>query len=155
MNLKVFRMREAAKLPERAHSTDAGMDLFYCPNNDKKLYDGTKSYFLPPASSRIIPTGLKVEVPPGHMLEIKNKSGVAYKRQLIVGACVVDCGYDGEVFVNLHNVGSVTQVIEPGDKIAQAVLIPISHCAIEEVSQDTLNRSSARGVGGFGSTGVR
>jgi dUTP pyrophosphatase len=155
MNLKVFRIRKDAKLPERAHSTDAGMDLFYCPNSDKKLYDGTKSYYLPPASSRIIPTGLKVEVPFGYMLEIKNKSGIASKKQLLVGACVVDCGYDGEVFVNLHNTGHITQVIEPGDKIAQAVLIPVSYCMIEEVDEDTLNKSSLRGVGSFGSTGIR
>ena len=131
------------------------MDLFYCPNEEKKLYDCTNSYHIPPRASRIVPTGLKVEVPYGHMLEIKNKSGIASKRQLLVGACVVDCGYNGEVFVNLHNIGHVTQVIKPGDKIAQAVLIPISHCKIEEVSQDILNYSSTRGGDGFGSTGVR
>ena len=89
------------------------------------------------------------------MLEIKNKSGIASKRQLLVGACVVDCGYDGEVFVNLHNIGHETQVIRPGDKIAQAVLMPISYCEVEEVLQDSLNYSSTRGDGGFGSTGVQ
>lgn len=156
MNLKVYRLREDAKLPLRAHASDAGMDLFYCPNGDKKLYDCSKNYFIPPKESRLIPTGIKVEVPYGYMLEIKNKSGIASKRQLITGACVVDPGYDGEVYVNLHNIGTATQCIAPGDKIAQAVLIPIVHCGIEEVlDTEILNINSARGEGGFGSTGER
>lgn len=156
MNLKVYRLREDAKLPLRAHATDAGMDLFYCPNGDKKLYDCSKNYFIPPKESRVLPTGIKVEVPYGYMLEIKNKSGIASKRQLITGACVVDPGYDGELYVNLHNIGIATQSIAPGDKIAQAVLIPIVHCGVEEVfDAEVLNINSARGEGAFGSTGER
>lgn len=121
----------------------------------KKLYDCTKTYHIPPRESRLLPTGIKVEVPYEYMLEIKNKSGIASKKQLFVGACVVDCGYNGEVFVNLHNAGYETQIIKPGDKIAQAVLIPISYCEIEEVFEDSLNQNASRGEGGFGSTGVR
>ena len=48
MNLKVYRLREDAKLPLRAHETDAGMDLFYCPNGEKKLYDCSNNYFINP-----------------------------------------------------------------------------------------------------------
>jgi dUTP pyrophosphatase len=155
MNIKVHRMRPKARLPARAHQMDAGMDLFYCPNGEKKLYDST-DFFIPPKESRLIPTGIKVEIPYGFMLEIKNKSGVAYKRQLIVGACVVDPGYSGEVYVNLHNIGAETQMIKSGDKIAQAVLIPIVHCRVEEVESDEfLNLQSERAEGGFGSTGER
>ena len=95
-----------------------------------------------------------MEVPYEYMLEIKNKSGIAFKRQLLVGACVVDPGYNGEIYVNLHNVGQKTQVIEPGTKVAQAVLTPIVHCGVEEVQTDAfLNLNSKRGTGGFGSTG--
>jgi dUTP pyrophosphatase len=129
------------------------MDLFYCPNGEKKLYDCTKDFFIPPKESRLLPTGIKVEVPYGYMLEIKNKSGVASKKQLVVGACVVDCGYDGEVYVNLHNIGLETQSFKSGDKIAQAVLVSISHCGVEEVLEDNLNQRTERGSGGFGSTG--
>ena len=82
MNLKVYRMRPDAKLPVRAYQTDAGMDLFYCPNGEKKLYDCTKDFFVPPHESRLLPTGIKVEVPYGYMMEIKNKSGIASKRRL-------------------------------------------------------------------------
>jgi len=152
MNLKVFKIRPDAKLPVRAHKTDAGIDLFYCPNEERKLYD-TKSFFIPPRESRILPTGIKIEVPHGHMLEIKNKSGIALKKQLLVGACVVDSGYNGEIYINLHNVGSETQVFIPGDKIAQAVLIPVVSCGIEETYEDNLNKGTIRGDGGFGSTG--
>ena len=153
MKLKVYRIRPEATLPTRAHQTDAGLDLYYCPNGDKKLYN-TQDFYIPPKASRLLATGIKVEIPYGYMLEIKNKSGIAYKRQLLVGACVVDFGYNGEVYVNLHNIGAETQVISTGDKIAQAVLIPIIYCGIEEVETDQfLNFHTKRGEGGFGSTG--
>tara|TARA_R110002110_G_scaffold395848_1_gene610530 strand:- start:220 stop:669 length:450 start_codon:yes stop_codon:yes gene_type:complete len=147
MNLKFHRIRKWAKVPVRAHETDAGMDIFYCPKHHESAFS------IPEGSSRVIPTGLKVEVPKGYMLEIKNKSGIASKRQLLVGACVIDPGYDGEIFINLHNTGFKVQLIEPGEKIAQAVLIPVVHCGIEEVKEDTLNKDTDRGDGGFGSTG--
>ena len=155
MKLKVYRIREDAKLPLRAHKTDAGMDLFYCPNGEKETLVREEGYGIPPRESKLIPTGIKVEVPYGYMLEVKNKSGIAFKRQLLVGACVVDPGYDGEVYVNLHNIGHSTQYLQPGDKVAQAVLVSISHCGVQEVSTDTLNQDTTRGEGGFGSTGDR
>lgn len=155
MNLKVFRIREDAKLPLRAHATDAGMDLFYCPNGEKSKIIDIEVLPICPGESKLIGTGIKVEVPYGYMLEIKNKSGIAYKRQLITGACVVDPGYDGEIYVNLHNIGRRTQYFQPGDKIAQAILIPIVHCGIEEIMEDVLNIDTIRGEGGFGSTGDR
>jgi len=154
MNLKFYKIREDAKLPVRAHATDAGMDLFYCPSPGKYLLAEDGEFWVPPRGSRVLPIGLKTEVPPGYMLEIKNKSGIASKRQLLVGACVVDPGYDGEIFVNLHNVGNETQIIQPGEKIAQAVLVPVVHCGVEEVfDDDLLNSDTDRGSGGFGSTG--
>jgi len=153
MNIKVYKIRSDAKLPTRAYQSDAGMDIFYCPNGEKKLYDCTRNFFIPPRESRLLPTGIKVEVPYGYMLEIKNKSGIALKRQLLVGACVIDPGYNGEVYINLHNIGTETQAIKPGDKIAQAVLVLIEHCGIEEVPEDNLNQNTLRGSGGFGSTG--
>jgi len=147
-------MREGVKLPFRAYPTDDGMDVFYCPSENERdrLYD-TVDFWIPPHESRVLPTGLRVEVPKGFMLEIKNKSGIASKRQLLVGACVIDPGYDGEVFINLHNLGNESQVIKPGEKIAQAILIPVVHCGVTEMFEDSLNLDSRRGTGGFGSTG--
>ena len=156
MYLKIYRIRPEAKLPVRAHQSDAGMDLFYCPNGEQENQLIKEEGFpISPKESKLVPTGIKAEVPYGHMLEIKNKSGIAYKRQLITGACVVDPGYDGEIYVNLHNIGLCTQYVKSGDKIAQAVLIPIVHCGIEEITEDNLNKSTTRGEGGFGSTGDR
>tara|TARA_R110002110_G_scaffold237312_2_gene453194 strand:+ start:1266 stop:1769 length:504 start_codon:yes stop_codon:yes gene_type:complete len=154
VKLKFYKIRKEAKMPLRAHTLDVGMDMFYCPNGNYmgKLYN-TKDFWIPQGASRLLPTGLKVAVPPGHMLEIKNKSGVASKRQLLVGACVVDPGYDGEIYINLHNLGTTTQIIKPGEKIAQAVLVPVACCDIEESEEDDLNQDAERGDGGFGSTG--
>ena len=71
-----------------------------------------------------------------------------------MGACVVDPGYRGELYVNLYNFGLKTQYIQSGNKIAQAVLISISHCGVEEISEETYNLTKTeRGTGGFGSTG--
>jgi dUTP pyrophosphatase len=88
--------------------------------------------------SKIIPTGLKFGIPHGYMLQIMNRSGNAAKKKWLVGACVVDSGYDGEVFVNLHNLSDHGWVIEPGDKIAQAVLIPIVPVRFVESPDDNL-----------------
>ncbi len=153
MDLKVARLREDAKLPHRVYPTDAGMDLFYCPNGDRIHIIRDEGRAIEPRESVLLPTGIRVEVPYGYMLEVKNKSGVATKRQLVVGACVVDPGYEGELYVNLHNLGLSTQYIKPGTKIAQAVLVPISHCGVEEVTLEDFDKQSQRGSGGFGSTG--
>ena len=92
------------------------------------------------------------------MIQIMNRSGNAAKKQLMVGACVVDSGYNGEVFVNLHNIGSQSQTINAGDKIAQAVVIPVVPVRFLETQNDNLYdwspiTISDRGAGALGSTG--
>lgn len=159
MFLKVKLLRPGARAPKRAHATDAGADIFYCPDLDNpnpnpcRLAESNEFHVYPGASC-IIPTGIRVEVPADYMLEIKNKSSVAARRQLVVGACVVDSGYDGEIFVNLHNIGACTQILTPGDKLAQIVLIQIEACQYKIV-EDEINENTSRGTGGFGSTGSR
>ena len=154
MNIKVKLLREGAKVPERMYATDAGADVFYCykPSEYNHCVGSENEYRIGPGSSCVIPTGIKVEVPEGYMLEVKNKSGIASKRRLVVGACVIDPGYDGEVFINLHNLGGETQKIYPGEKLAQIVLIPVEGCNFVEVSNE-ININTERGAGGFGSTG--
>ena len=154
MNLKVYKIRPEAKLPTRAHQSDAGMDLYYCPNGERARVIVEEGLAIGTRESVLIPTGIKVEIPYGYMLEVKNKSGIAFKKQLLVGACVVDPGYDGEIYVNLHNIGMKTRYILPGQKIAQAVMVPVVHCGVEEITtSELLNHNSNRGIGGFGSTG--
>jgi dUTP pyrophosphatase len=144
--IKFAKISEDAKMPDRAHSTDAGADLFACLPERLVVAGG---------EGAVIPTGLKAEVPPGYMLEIKNRSSIAAKRQLLVGACVVDSGYAGEIFINLHNVGSKPQIIGKYEKIAQGVLIPVVCFTPFEVTGDELYEShvpSERGEGSLGST---
>ena len=134
--------------PVRANPSDAGLDL---------CYNGAWTS-IQPGESKVLPTGLKFGIPHGYMLQIMNRSGNAAKKQLMVGACVVDSGYDGEVFVNLHNVGSEVQDIHRGMKIAQAVLIPVVHARFVETTEDNLYdwypiTISDRGDGALGSTG--
>ncbi|MAF26070.1 deoxyuridine 5'-triphosphate nucleotidohydrolase [bacterium] len=148
MKLRIYKVRETAKIPIRAHASDAGMDIFYCPEH----HSGWLS--IKPGGSALLETGLKIGVPSGHMLQIMNKSGIASKKQLITGACVVDAGYDGEIFVNLQNIGQRPQVIEPGQKIAQAVLLPIALPDFEVIEEDLVyGAKTSRGDGALGSTG--
>jgi|TARA_R110000744_G_scaffold289108_1_gene400043 dUTP pyrophosphatase len=149
MKIRVQRLHKNAKLPERAHPTDAGMDLFYCVPPDQEQ----SPLFARPHGSALFPTGLKIEVPEGYMLEIKSKSGIAVKRGCVVGACVVDRGYTGEIFVNLWNFSSKGAQFDPGDKIAQAVFVKIN-TDIELVESDHIyDDETSRGDGALGSTG--
>ncbi len=136
--------------PTRGNPSDAGLDVYFSPKTHEPVT-------IEPGQSVILPTGLKFGVPHGYMLEVKNRSSIASKRSLIVGACVVDSGYDGEVFVNLHNIGTEPQVVEPHTKIAQVVMTPVvSFRALETQSSDLYGwypiTISDRGDGALGST---
>lgn len=150
MIIEYTRTRTNANDPVRANPSDAGLDVFYSPEEEKQ------SIAISPGESKVIPTGLRFGVPHGYMLEVKNRSSVAAKRSLIVGACVVDSGYDGEVFVNLHNIGKETQYVRGGDKIAQLVMIPVVNFRATQSTSGDLYRSpitiSDRGDGALGST---
>jgi len=150
--VRVHRLRENAIMPERAHPTDAGADLRFAPEDSSSL----ASLNIAPSERALIPTGLRIEVPTGHMLEIKNKSGLSLKSGLHVGGGVVDQGYTGEVKVILHNVGHNCVRIRPGQKIAQAVFVQITTDLEFEEQEEIYDSesSSARQSGGFGSTGV-
>ena len=145
--VRVFRTRPDAKLPVRAHRTDAGMDFFFSP------VEGASAR-IKPGQSVLLETGIKMEVPSDCMLQIMNKSGIASKRHLITGACVVDEGYTGEIFVNLHNIGTETEYIEAGQKIAQGVFVKIEKPGLWEIEDDNIyGTTTARGDGALGSTG--
>ena len=145
--VRVFRTRPNAKLPNRAHKTDAGMDFFFCPVEGAAVR-------IAPGQSVLLETGVKMEVPPNCMLQIMNKSGVASKKHLITGACVVDEGYTGEIFVNLHNIGTDVEFIEPGQKVAQGVFVKIEKPQLWEIESDNIyGQQTTRGDGALGSTG--
>ena len=135
-------------LPKKAHNEDAGID-FFAPNDMEKVV-------LKPGEDTVIQTGLRVAVPSGYALLGVNKSGVATKKKLVLGAKLIDCGYTGELGIHLINVGTKETEINPGDKIAQFVLIPIGYSNVNIISEDEYMSGygkSERGEGGFGSTG--
>ena len=152
MILEYYSMPHAKHKPVRANPSDAGLDLKYNPDV------GSQPVSIEPGQSMILGTGLKFGVPHGYMIQIMNRSGNAAKKKLMVGACVVDSGYNGEVFVNLHNIGTERRSVVPGDKIAQAVVIPVVPVRFLETKNDNLYdwspiTISARGDGALGSTG--
>ena len=153
MMIEYVRVREDVKPPERANPSDAGLDVFFCP--DDAAVGGIT---IQAGGSAILATGLRFGVPHGYMLQAMNRSGVAAKRSLVVGAHVIDSGYDGEVFINLHNIGTISQLVKAGDKIAQLVMIPVVPFRALETHNDDLYdwypiTISERGDGSLGSTG--
>ena len=147
--VRVYRTRPETKLPVRAHQTDAGMDFFFNPIEGATVR-------IKPGQSVLLETGVKMEVPRDCMLQIMNKSGVASKKHLITGACVVDEGYTGEIFVNLHNIGTETEFIEGGQKIAQGVFVKIEKPRLWEIEVDDIyGGETSRGDGALGSTGEK
>ena len=143
--MKISKVKNV-KTPVRGTPESAGVDFF--------VPEGIFAN-LSPGQACLIPSGIKADVPKGYALVAFNKSGVAAKKQLYVGACVVDEDYQGEIHINLTNVGSEPVEINPGEKIIQFILLPVFYDIIEEVSLENLyEQESIRGAGGFGSTGT-
>jgi dUTP pyrophosphatase len=147
LNMRISKVRNV-KTPNRGTPLSAGID-FYVPEDFEERT-------ISPSESVLIPSGIKAQVPKGYALVAFNKSGVAVKKSLTVGACLVDEDYQGEIHVHLINVGYEQQLVRPGDKVAQFVLLPVNYANVEEVPLGHLyDEVSERGQGGFGSTGLR
>jgi dUTP pyrophosphatase len=143
MKLKVKRLSDLAVIPQYAHPGDAGLDLV-----------SISSETLPPGESRLIPTGIAIELPEGTEAQVRPRSGLALKHQITVlnTPGTIDAGYRGEICVILINHGTQPFQVEPGMRIAQMVITSYIRVTIETVEtlEDTL-----RSTGGFGSTGVQ
>jgi len=149
MEFSFSKVRDV-KSPNRAHNTDAGIDLFI-PNdfNDKKVK------VLKPHENILIPSGIHFNIPEGYALIAFNKSGISSKLGLMIGACVVDQEYQGEVHINLINTSDKNVEIFPGMKIIQFILIEMNYLNPVEVDfKDLYLEKSTRGAGGFGSTSI-
>lgn len=147
MIIEYKKVRDGAQVPVRSNPSDAGLDVFACLD---------EAVSLAPMQSLIIPTGLKFGIPHGYMLQVMNRSSVAAKRGLVVGAHVIDSGYDGEVFINIHNISNQHQVLRDGMKIAQLVMIPVVAFRPYLIQGDLYHEPitiSDRGDGALGSTG--
>jgi len=147
--MKFLKIREV-KTPSRGTSQSAGID-FYIPNDFQE-------YSLEPLKSILIPSGLKANIPENHVFIAYNKSGVATKKNLTVGACVVDEDYQGEIHIHLTNVGTAPVTLSPGDKIIQFLLMPIIYTSVDMVDNEEAlweGQVTERGTGGFGSTDTK
>jgi dUTP pyrophosphatase len=136
-----IKLEENGIKPTRAHDSDAGLD-FYSPGD----------YEIKPNGDILIPLQVRTEFPKGYALIFKEKSGVATKKHLSVGACTVDSSYRGILHLHLFNHSNMYVPIKKGEKIVQAVVVPVWTGNPNFVEELDLNTD--RGEGGFGSTGV-
>ena len=145
MKVNIKKLNENAVIPTYGSEYSAGADIYACIDSEVTIL---------PGETKLIKTGLAIEVPEGYGAFIYARSGLASKRGLApankVG--VVDADYRGEVMVALHNHSSEAQAIAVGERIAQMVIAPFLKAEFNEV--DELS-STERGSGGFGSTGTK
>lgn len=140
-----IQLTRDVKPPSRGTSLSAGLD-FYVPND-------FKSITLQSGQAALIPSGVKAHVPKDRALVAFNKSGVATKLGLVVGACVVDEDYEGEIHLHVINSTNGDVTVNPGMKLVQFILLPVDY-TVPEVVDELLPRNTERGAGGFGSTGT-
>lgn len=144
MLIRLKKINKDAKIPSYGSEFSAGADLYACEENEITII---------PHETRLIHTGIALEIPNGYVGLIYARSGLASKRDLApankVG--VIDSDYRGEILVALHNHGNKDQVIQPFERIAQLVVAPVTQATFEEVEE--LN-TTERNAGGFGSTGT-
>ena len=146
IQLKILdsRLGKEFPLPRYATAGAAGMDMRACV--DAPLV-------IAPGETLLIPTGLAIHIQePGLAAMLLPRSGLGHKHGIVLGNLVglIDSDYQGQVFVSCWNRGSETFTIQPGERIAQMVIVPVVHADFEVVEEFA---ASTRGVGGFGHTG--
>lgn len=145
MKVKFKKLCEGATVPTYGSPYAAGADLYACIDEPAVIKAG---------ETKLIKTGIAMELPVGYAAFIYARSGLASKRGLApankVG--VVDCDYRGEIMVALHNHSGADQAIEPQERIAQLVIAPYITAEFEEAGELS---DTVRGDGGFGSTGTK
>ena len=144
-DVRIKKLKENAVVPTYGSEFAAGADLYAAVE---------ESVTIAPSETKLIPTGIAMEIPVGYAGFIYARSGLASKKGLApankVG--VVDADYRGEVMVALHNHGKTEQTIEAGERIAQMVIAPFitANFIVSDSLEDTV-----RGAGGYGSTGTK
>jgi len=143
LKVKIKKISEDAIIPNYAHEDNAGMDLF-----------SVKDVLILPGHRALIPTGIKVEIPKGYEMQIRSKSGLALREGITVlnAPGTIDSSYTGETGVILINHSSKPYKVEKGQKIAQIIFNKIER--VKFVEADKI-KTTKRGDGGFGSTGLR
>lgn len=133
-NIRIAKLHPKAVMPSRKHVEDAGLDIYAC-----------QSMQISPRSFAIIPTGITMEIPTGYVALIKPKG----RNNHLLGAGVVDAGYQGELLVKIFNPTDDVLQINPGDAIGQILLIPIITPAVLEIPLDEIHKNETqRGANG-------
>ena len=149
MAIEIKLVRQGAKIPVSAHQNDAGVDLCACIEESVKIYPGAQV---------AIPTGIALSLPPLMAALVLPRSGLAKNHCLTVGNApgLIDTGYHGEIVVLLRSFAKSGKapafVVNPGDRIAQLVLVPILRYPFIQVNEFAVE--SERGENGFGSSGI-
>ncbi len=145
MVLKLMRVREGAIIPKQATAGSAGYDLCACMDAPQTIEPGERCVF---------PSGLAAEIPAGTAGFVFTRSGLGIKKGIHVtnGVGVIDSDYRGEIQIGLHNLSTEPYTVQPGERIAQMIIMPYFAPVIEEVTSLT---ETDRGAGGFGSTGTK
>jgi len=143
MNIKVKPLSPLAKLPKYATPGSACFDIATIDDNID----------IGPGSSAVLRTGLSFEIPPGHVMMVYSRSGHGFKNgiRLANSVGVIDSDYRGELMVKVHNDSRARFSVGRGDRIAQAMIVPVQQTVFDAV--DELGATD-RGAGGFGSTGT-
>jgi dUTP pyrophosphatase len=141
MLLKIKKLHPDAITPSYSHPGDAGLDIF-----------SLDAVTIEPGGSQLVKTGISIELPPGTEGQVRPRSGLALKHQitLLNSPGTIDEGYRGEVGVIVINHGKETFAVTKGMKIAQLLVKPVIRVEVEEIEELS---DTARGAGGFGSTG--
>lgn len=144
MEIKIKKLEENAVIPTRGSAYAAGYDLYACIDEKVSIYAG---------ETVKVGTGLSIAIPDGYFGAIFARSGLATKEGLRPANCVgvCDSDYRGEYIIALHNDSATMRIIEPGERIAQLVVMP--YLAVDFIESDDLDQTD-RGSGGFGSTGT-
>ena len=143
MELNVKKLRAGARLPTRGSELAAGYDLYSCLDY---------SVIIAPGETTPVGTGLSFALPKGWFAALFARSGLAAREGLRPANCVgvCDADYRGEYIIPLHNDSRETRTMEPGERIAQMILLPCQELVFRETEELS---STDRGRGGFGSTG--
>jgi len=144
LDIKLLDPRLRDNLPAYGTAGAAGLDLRACIE---------ASLMLQPGQTELIPTGMAIHIgDPGYAAMILPRSGLGHKHGIVLGNLVglIDSDYQGQIFVSLWNRGQTSFELKPMERIAQLVVVPVVQVALQVVEDFA---ASARGAGGFGSTG--
>ncbi len=144
IDVRILDARLADQLPHYATAGSAGLDLRACIDTP---------LVLKPGDTQLVPSGMAIHLAdPGYAALILPRSGLGHKHGIVLGNLMglIDSDYQGQIFVSVWNRGSSEFVIQPMERIAQMIVVPVLQVAFNIVPQFT---SSSRGDGGFGSTG--